>query len=214
MLHDLMLSWFHWVETGGYFAIVVLMAMESSIFPVPSEIVMPPAAFLAAQGKLNIYLVVLAGTAGSYLGSAITYWIARTWGRPLILKYGKYVFCPPEKVEMAERFLQRYQAGGIFFARLLPVIRHLISIPAGIIRMPFGVFSAITIVGSLIWCSILSWYGVGVAERNPTLMEDPDALVHFIKAESIWLIAGIAILCALYVLVLQLTRKAPAKPAQ
>jgi membrane protein DedA with SNARE-associated domain len=214
MLHDLMLTWFHWVETGGYVAIVVLMAMESSIFPVPSEVVMPPAAFLAAQGKLNIYLVVLAGTAGSYLGSAITYWIARVWGRPLILKYGKYVFCPPEKVEMAERFLQRYQAGGIFFARLLPVIRHLISIPAGIIRMPFGVFSVITTVGSLIWCSILSWYGVGVAERNPTLMEDPDALVHFIKAESVWLIAGIAILCALYVLVLQLTRKAPAKPVQ
>ncbi|MBX6326629.1 MAG: DedA family protein, partial [Chthoniobacterales bacterium] len=111
------------------------MAMESSIFPVPSEIVIPPAAFLAAQGKLNFAGVVLAGTLGSYLGSAITYWVARLVGRPLIVKYGRFALVTPEKLERAEHFLARYEAGGVFFARLLPVVRHLISIPAGIVRM-------------------------------------------------------------------------------
>ncbi len=87
-MHHLLETWFNWVLTGGYTGIVVLMAMESSIFPVPSEIVIPPAAFLAAQGKLNPVGVVLAGTLGSYLGSAITYWASRFIGRPLIVKSG------------------------------------------------------------------------------------------------------------------------------
>ncbi len=205
MFHELITSWFHWVEQGGYTAVVVLMAMESSIFPVPSEVVMPPAAFLAAQGKMNIWGVIAAGTFGSWLGSAITYAISRWFGRPFIFKFGKYFFCPPEKIERAERFLARYEAGGIFFARLLPVVRHLISIPAGIVRMPFGKFSLMTIVGSFIWCAILSWYGWGVAERNPTLMQDPDALIHTIKHESLWVVGGIAIIGVLYFLMLKLT---------
>jgi membrane protein DedA with SNARE-associated domain len=211
MLHDLIKTWFHWVETGGYTAVIALMAMESSIFPVPSEVVMPPAAFLAAQGKMNIYAVVAAGTFGSWLGSSITYWVSRMWGRPLIMRYGKYFFCPPEKVERAERFLQRYEAGGIFFARLLPVVRHLISIPAGVVRMPFGLFSAMTVIGSLLWCSILCWYGKSAFDRNPDLMKDPDALIRAIKHESVWLVGGIAGLCVLYFLMLWLTRRKPAE---
>ena len=211
MLHNLINTWFHWVESGGYLAVVVLMAMESSIFPVPSEVVMPPAAFLAAQGKLNIFWVVAAGTFGSWLGSAATYWVSRIWGRPLIAKYGRYFFCPPEKVERAERFLQRYEAGGIFFARLLPVVRHLISIPAGVVRMPFPLFSLMTVVGSLLWCSILCWYGKSVFDRSPNLMSDPDAMIAAVKKESVWLIAGIAGLCLLYFLMLRLTR-GKAKP--
>ena len=135
------------------------MAMESSIFPVPSEIVIPPAAFLAAQGKLSFTGVVLAGTLGSYLGAAITYWVSRLIGRPLILRYGRFIFLSPKKVEQAERWLSRYESGGVFFARLLPVVRHLISIPAGIVRMNFKVFSVVTIVGSGIWCWILAWLG-------------------------------------------------------
>ncbi len=137
-MHHLLETWFNWVLTGGYLGIVVLMAMESSILPVPSEIVIPPAAFLAAQGKLNPIGVVFAGTLGSYLGSAITYWAARFIGRPLIVKYGRFVLLTPKKLEHAEDWLARYQAGGVFFARLLPVLRHLISIPAGIVRMNFG----------------------------------------------------------------------------
>ena len=81
--------------------------------------------------------------------------------------------------------MQRYQASGIFFARLMPVVRHLISIPAGIVRMPFGMFSLMTTVGAFIWCSILAWYGKGMAERNPDLMKDPEAMVHAIKQPTI-----------------------------
>lgn len=207
LLHSWVQTWFHWVESSGYPAIIVLMAMESSIFPVPSEVVIPPAAILAAQGKLNFWGVVAAGTFGSWLGSAITYAFSRWFGRPLILRFGKYFFCPPEKVERAEMFLQRYEAGGIFFARLLPVVRHLISIPAGIVRMGFGLFSLMTTVGSAVWCTVLAWYGSGVGERNPGLMNDPDALIKAIKAESFGLVAIIAGLCALYFLVLRLTTK-------
>ena len=155
MLHHLITVWFQWVQDWGYLGVIILMAMESSIFPVPSEVVMPPAAMLAAQGKLNFWLVVLAGTFGSWLGSAITYGISRWLGRPFVLKFGKWFFISPEKLERAETFMARYEAGGIFFARLLPVVRHLISIPAGIVRMPFGKFSAMTVIGSFLWCTVL-----------------------------------------------------------
>src|SRR5207247_10598251 len=94
-MHHLLETWFNWVLTGGYLGIVVLMAMESSIFPVPSEIVIPPAAFLAAQGKLSFTGVVVAGTLVSYLGSAITYWASRLIGRPLSVKYRRYVRIRP-----------------------------------------------------------------------------------------------------------------------
>ena len=96
-MHHLLEIWVGWVQNGGYFGIIVLMAMESSIFPVPSEVVIPPAAFLAAQGKLSFTGVVLAGTLGSYLGAAITYWVSRLIGRPLIAKYGRPCFNHAEK---------------------------------------------------------------------------------------------------------------------
>ncbi|HJX26087.1 MAG TPA: DedA family protein, partial [Chthoniobacterales bacterium] len=158
-MHALLKIWVGWVLSGGYLGIIVLMAMESSIFPVPSELVIPPAAFLAAQGKLSFTGVVLAGTLGSYLGAAITYWASRLIGRPLIVRYGRFVFINPKKLEQAEHWLNRYEVGGVFFARLLPVVRHLISIPAGIVRMNFKVFSFVTIVGSGIWCWILAYLG-------------------------------------------------------
>lgn len=205
MLHDLIQTWFHWVTHWGYWGVAVLMAMESSIFPVPSEVVMPPAAFLAAQGKMNIWGVIAAGTIGSWIGSAITYAVSRVFGRPFVLKFGKYFLCPPEKIERAENFLKRYEAGGIFFARLLPVVRHLISIPAGIVRMPFGMFSVMTTIGSLIWCSILSWYGWGMAGRQPDMLKNPEEMIHAIKHESIWIVGGIAVIGVLYFVMLRMT---------
>ena len=199
--------WFGWVRDGGYLGIVVLMAMESSIFPVPSEIVIPPAAFWASQGKMNFWGVVLAGTVGSWIGAAITYWVARWVGRPLLVKYGRYVMIGEEKLARSERWLERYEAGGIFFARLLPVVRHLISIPAGIIRMRFGVFSLMTIVGSALWCWCLAWFGRKVIGEHPQLMDDPEKLAHFMKAQSLWLVGFVALICALYFLVMKLTAR-------
>ena len=190
------------------------MAMESSIFPVPSEIVIPPAAFLAAQGHLSFAGVIIAGTVGSYLGSAISYWVARAVGLPIIARYGRFFLLSPEKLDRAEVWLNRYEAGGVFFARLLPVIRHLISIPAGIVRMSFGLFSAVTIIGSALWCAILAYLGDKAYHVEPRLLSDPDAMVHFIKSQSSWIVLCIVVLAAFYLLVLRLTAKRPELPAR
>jgi membrane protein DedA with SNARE-associated domain len=208
--HHLLHLWADWVLTAQpsalYLGIIVLMALESSIFPVPSEIVIPPAAFLAAQGKLSFSGVVLAGILGSYLGAAITYWISRVIGRPLIVRYGRFIFINPRKLEQAEHWLNRYEAGGVFFARLLPVVRHLISIPAGIVRMNFKVFSLVTIIGSGIWCWILAYLGAKAYRLEPDLLTDPEKMIHFIKAQSHWIVLIIVLFAVLYLLTLRLMR--------
>src|SRR5258708_5210467 len=175
MLHGLLQVWFGWVRDGGYLGVIALMAMESSILPVPSEIVIPPAAFWAAQGQMTFTGVVLAGTFGSWLGSAVSYWLSRWIGRAVILRWGKYVLIKPDGLDRAEIFVRRYGGGGVFFARLLPVIRHLISIPPGIARMSFGVFSPGTTLGALIWCTVLAWFGAKITSTHPARMNDPEA---------------------------------------
>ena len=207
MLHGLLQVWFGWVRDGGYLGIIALMAMESSILPVPSEIVIPPAAFWAAQGRMSFLGVVLAGTFGSWLGSAISYGVSRWIGRAVILRWGRFVFIKPDGLDRAERFVQRYEVGGVFFARLLPVIRHLISIPAGIARMSFGVFSLVTILGAFSWCSVLAWFGTKITAAHPDLMNDPEALVRMVKQEGQWIVGAVLVLCALYVLVVRLTSR-------
>lgn len=202
-IHALVPMWFGWVEQWGYLGVVVLMAMESSIFPVPSEVVIPPAAFWAAQGKMNFWGVVAAGTFGSWLGSAITYLLARWVGRLVIVRFGKYFFVNEAKLERAERFIHRYEAGGIFFARLLPVVRHLISIPAGIVRMNFTIFSVMTIVGSFIWCWVLAEFGARVI--TPEMMADPVAMVAAMKGQLHLIITGIVVFCALYFIAMKVT---------
>jgi len=209
-MHHLIEIWFGWVLNGGYLGIIVLMAMESSIFPVPSEIVIPPAAFLAARGDLNFTGVILAGTFGSYLGAAITYWVSRAVGRPVIQRFGRFFFVTPDKLERAEVWLERYEAGGVFFARLLPVIRHLISIPAGIVRMNFWIFSVVTIVGSALWCAVLAYLGDKAFRAQPDLISNPEGLVQLIKAQSHWIVLFVAVLAILYLLVLRLSAKRPA----
>ncbi len=220
-MHWLIEVWFQWVHDWGYLGVVILMAMESSIFPVPSELVVPPAAILAAQagGSMTVWGVVAAGTFGSWLGAAITYWISLWVGRPIVIRYGKYFFMPPDKVERAERFMHRYEGGGIFFARLLPVIRHLISIPAGIIRMGFLKFSALTLVGSAIWCGVLAWLGgrVGAkmsAEQMTALktgkgvkLSGPGGLIDAVKHEALWVLVAIGAVCVLYFVAMRLTAK-------
>jgi membrane protein DedA with SNARE-associated domain len=206
-MHQLLEIWFGWVLNWGYLGIVVLMAMESSIFPVPSEVVIPPAAFLAAQGHLDFTGVVVAGTVGSYLGSAITYWVARVLGRPLILRYGRFFLLGPGKLARAEVWLARYEAGGVFFARLLPVIRHLISIPAGIVRMNFWIFSLVTTVGSAIWCYILAYLGDRAFRINPRLLESPEEMIGFIKSQSLWIVLLVALLTVLYLVVMRLSAR-------
>jgi membrane protein DedA with SNARE-associated domain len=206
-MHHLLEVWFGWVLNGGYWGIIALMAMESSIIPIPSEIVIPPAAFLAARGDLNMAGVILSGTLGSYLGAAIGYWLCLLIGRPLLLRFGKYVLITNDKLERAERWLERYETAGVFFARLLPVIRHLISYPAGLVRMNFGKFSLATITGSALWCSVLAYLGAKAYQAQPDLISNVDGWTTFVKGRSHWIILFIAVLAILYLLVLRLSAK-------
>jgi membrane protein DedA with SNARE-associated domain len=177
--------------------------------------VVPPAAILAARGgKMTFWGVVIAGTFGSWLGASITYWVSMWVGRPIVMKFGKYFFMPPAKIERSEIFMHRYESGGVFFARLLPVIRHLISIPAGLIRMGFLKFSILTIIGSAIWCWVLAVLGQKVGDKlTPDQMDalqrgqgvDLTQLILAVKHESLWIIGVVLILCVLYVLTKRLT---------
>jgi len=198
-VHYLIQLWFEFVRDHGYAGVFLLMAAESSILPVPSEVVMPPAAYWAAQGHMSFWGVVLAGTLGSWFGSAVSYWLALWIGRPLVMRYGKYLLMPPKKIELAEGWAQRNGLKGVFVARLLPVVRHLISIPAGILRMKFVPFSIVTTVGAGIWCYILAWWGMKVLGDQPKLIEDPDAMVLVMKEKMIWFVGAIVVLAVLFV---------------
>ncbi len=213
MMHELIATWFGWVRDWHYVGVFLLMAMESSIIPVPSELVIPPAAYWASQGQMSIVGVVLAGTAGSYTGAMVMYYASRWLGRPLVLRYGKYILISPAKLEQAERYLARYETGGVFFARLLPVIRHLIGVPAGIVRMAPGAYSLMTVIGSAVWCTVLAVFGQEVLGAEPKLMDDPAALVHALKAKSLTIVAAVVVLTVLYVVVVRMTRKPTATPA-
>ncbi len=190
-----LLDWYQTTleTTGGYSLIGLLMAIESSIVPLPSEFVIPPAAHLAYTGKLPLSLtgIVIAGAIGSWVGATAMYWAARWAGRPLVLRYGKYVFIPAEKVAGAERWAAHYGAMGIFISRLLPVVRHLIGVPAGIVRMDYWKFSLYTLVGSAVWCAVLCWVGVKMGA-------DLAQTESFYRTLSKWIALAALVLGGLY----------------
>ena len=213
MLHELVTIWFHWVEQWGYAGVFILMAMESSIIPVPSELVMPPAAFWAAQGKMTFWGVVAAGTFGSWFGSAISYVLARWLGKPFLNTFGKYIFMPPAKVAIAEAWIKDFGVIGVFISRLLPVVRHLISIPAGMLKMPFGIFSVVTLVGAGIWCTILAWFGQQTIGQRPELLQSPDEMIHVMKDQLSWFVIAVVILGALYLIAQRRAHSKRRRPA-
>jgi membrane protein DedA with SNARE-associated domain len=182
---------------GGYWLIAGLMALESTFVPIPSEVIIPPAAYLAhTQGQMSLLGIVLAGTAGSWIGAASMYWAARWLGRPLILRFGRYVWIPPAKVELAERWAQRYESAGVFFSRLLPVIRHLIGIPVGILRMDFRWYALATLAGSLLWCSVLAGLG-------KTIGQHPELLAGSLHRFFALVLGAAALLAGLYYVFVQ-----------
>ena len=191
-LHSLAAWYLSTLETGGYLLVMLLMAMESSIIPLPSEIVIPPAAYLAhTRGTMTLPGIVIAGTIGSWLGATVMYWGSRIVGRPLIMAYGKYLLLSPQKIADAEIWANRFGLPGVFISRLLLVIRHLIGIPAGILRMDFLKYSAATLAGSAIWCAILAWLGV-------TAGSDPALLAGSVHRIALWLGGFLAVVAALY----------------
>jgi len=174
-MRDFLTSVLHWylgaLDQGGYWLIAALMAMESSIIPLPSEFVIPPAAYLAHEkGIFSLPGIVIAGTLGSWVGASVMYWASYWLGRPLLMRYGKYVMITPAKIEKAEAWSSHFGMVGVFISRLLPVIRHLIGIPAGIVHMNYWRFSISTMLGSALWCSVLCWVGV-TAGQDEQLMQ-------------------------------------------
>jgi membrane protein DedA with SNARE-associated domain len=170
LLHQFGVWYLSALSQGGYWLIAGLMAMESTVVPLPSELIIPPAAYLAhTQGQFSLIGVVLAGTLGSWVGASLMYWATRLLGRPLLMRFGPYVGLARAKIELAERWAAHYGWAGVFFSRMLPVIRHLIGIPAGLVRLDFRWYSLATLAGSLVWCMVLAALGETVGE-HPELL--------------------------------------------
>ncbi|WP_333804175.1 DedA family protein [Sulfurospirillum sp.] len=155
----------------GYLGIFVMMLIESSIFPLPSEVVMIPAGYLCAKGEMELWIVILLGTFGSIAGALLNYYLAVKLGRRLILKYGHYFFFKPETLEKVERFFKTHGSFSTFTGRLIPVIRHYISLPAGLARMNIGIFCFYTGFGAGIWVSILTFLGYFFGQNEALLNE-------------------------------------------
>lgn len=175
----------------GYLGVGILMAIESSFLPLPSEVVIPPAAYLASQGKMSLALIILAGVIGSVLGATVNYLLSMSLGRLVIYKlaarpWARFILVTPEKIERAEKYFLTNACSATFFGRLVPVIRHLISIPAGFSRMNYGRFVLYTALGSAVWVSILAALGYFIGANQ--------ALISQYYREIYWslLVLGVA----------------------
>jgi membrane protein DedA with SNARE-associated domain len=194
----------------GYVLIVLFMTVESSFIPFPSEVVMIPAGFLAARGELALgspatdaVLAVVAGTIGSLAGAYVNYFLARGLGQPFLLKYGKYFFLPPKNLERAEEVFREYGAGATFVCRLLPAIRQLISIPAGLSKMPLGSFTLWTGLGAGIWVAVLTaaGYYFGATTADMGYRELVHAASDMIRGNYYYVVPVLVVGFALYVMV-------------
>ncbi len=185
-MHEL-ISWLvTTIGALGYPGIFLLMAMESSVIPIPSELVMPPAGYLAQQGQMNMALAILCGTMGSLVGAYANYFAAHYLGRPLLLKYGKYVWITEEKFAKVETYFKNHGEISTFIGRLFPVIRHLISLPAGLAGMNHIKFSLYTLLGAGIWVAILTFIGYFIgAERELIMQYSHQALIGMVIVSAI-----------------------------
>jgi membrane protein DedA with SNARE-associated domain len=154
------------LETTAYAGAFILMALESMIAPVPSEAVMPFVGFLVTDGKWNLWLALLATSLGSLAGSLISYWMGYYGGKPLVLKVGKYLLLNRHDLELTERYFNRRQGlYTVFAARFIPVIRHFISIPAGMGKMPLVPFMLVSVIGATMWNGFLLYLGMRLREH-------------------------------------------------
>ena len=195
-MSELLTQAFDWivatVEHWGYAGIVIMMAVESTILPFPSEAALIPAGYLAAQGKMNAGIAIFCGMFGSLLGASVNYGVSLWLGRPIMERIGRYVFVSAEKLDAADRYFARHGEITTFIGRLIPGIRHLISIPAGISRMNLPRFALYTSLGAGVWSAVLVavGYWVGVNE---------DLWRPLLQKATLWLFGGIAVLIVGYV---------------
>lgn len=153
------------VAAGGYWAVMIMMAIESANIPLPSEAIMPTAGILVHEGKLNMHLSALAGAIGCVLGSIPSYFLGLYGGRPFLKKYGRYLLLREKDMEIATKWVDKYGDMTFFVCRMLPVVRTFISFPAGVLKAHFWMFNLYTFIGSLIWCYFLTWVGMVFGEH-------------------------------------------------
>ena len=176
------------ISSGGYLGIVLLMAIESACIPLPSEIIMPFAGYLVSTGRFDLYLAATAGTIGCNLGSIVAYEVGKRGGRPVALRWGRYVLIGAGEIDAADRFFARYGNAAVLIGRLLPVIRSFIAFPAGVARMPLVPFHIYTFIGSWPWCFGLAWLGMVLGDKWNS---DPRVKAAFHSAD---LVIGIVLL--------------------
>lgn len=202
MLSSLFSGLINWlvrtIGSLGYLGITGLMFLESSFFPFPSEVVMPPAGYLAQQGQMSLPLVLFCGIFGSLLGALFNYWLALRFGRPFFLKYGRHFGVTPEVLDKADLFFERHGHISTFVGRLIPVIRQYISLPAGIAKMNLTRFCIYTTLGAGIWTVILTMLGYWLGANK--------ALIHQYLSE---ISAGLVVFCVIVIgiYIWQLNRK-------
>ena len=202
--------------TWGLLFIFVFMAIESSFVPFPSEVVMIPAGFLAARGEMGVgtplaavWIAIAVGVLGSLAGAFVNYYLALWVGKPFLEKYGKWFFLKPAALERACEVFNRYGAATTFVCRMVPAIRQLISIPAGIAKMPLGSFTLFTGLGAGVWTAILAFvgYGLGKSAGDITYLELCTKGKEMAAAHLPLVIGGAFVLAAAYVLVSKLVMR-------
>jgi membrane protein DedA with SNARE-associated domain len=153
------------ISAGGYSGIVLLMAIESACIPLPSEVIMPFSGYLVYTGRFSLFWVATAGALGCNLGSLVAYYVGYYGGRPLVERYGSYIFLSEKELQWADSFFEKRGDWAVFIARLLPVVRTFIALPAGIARMKQLRFHLFTFLGSWPWCFMLAWIGMRLGEK-------------------------------------------------
>lgn len=181
------------ISATGYPGVMLLMAVESACIPLPSEIIMPFSGYLVYTGRFSLVAVATFGALGCNLGSVVAYEIGYFGGRPLVERYGRYIFLSRRELDVADRFFARRGAFAVLIARLLPVIRTFIALPAGIARMPRLKFHLYTFLGSWPWCFMLAYIGTRLGERWET---DPRLKLWFHRLDAV--ILGVMVLAAIY----------------
>jgi membrane protein DedA with SNARE-associated domain len=159
------------ISASGYAGVVFLMAIESACIPLPSEVIMPFSGYLVSTGRFHLWAVAVAGALGCNLGSLVAYYVGAWGGRPLVERYGRYVLITRHDLQMADRFFARWGEWAVFIARLLPVVRTFIALPAGISKMSVWRFHVYTFLGSLPWCWALAYAGLRLGPRYGDLRE-------------------------------------------
>ncbi len=203
---ETLVQWFgtavHWiVETIfalGYPGITLLMALESSFFPFPSEVILPPAGYLAAQGRMNAWLAFGAGVVGSLIGAVFNYMVAMRLGRPLLHRYSKYLLIKEASLDRAEDFFRRHGEVSTFIGRLIPLIRQYISLPAGLSRMRLDLFAVYTALGAGIWCAILTWIGWYLGQHADALSQEK--VQQYVTWALIGLVPLILVVLTVYIM--------------